>query len=57
MSKIQQPQIKTAEEAVARDAAAAIEAGFAKAAADMGITEEQFPAFYQAGVELIQKLK
>lgn len=55
MSNPANKQIKTAEEAVQRDANAAFETGFAKAAAELGVTDAQFPGFYKAGLDLQAK--
>jgi hypothetical protein len=41
-----------AEEAVQRDDHAAFELGFQKAAAELGVTKEQYQDFYKSGLEL-----
>ena len=59
------PHIKTASEATPErlsaidqyDAAQAFEMGFAKAAHDLGLSEKQYTAFYQLGLEKLQALQ
>lgn len=59
------PHIKTASEATADrlaaidqyDAAQAFELGFAKAAHDLGLNEEQYAQFYALAVEKLAAIK
>lgn len=48
-------QMKKIAEAEERDRAAAFDLGFAKAAEDAGLTQEQHDALYDLGVQLLQQ--
>lgn len=51
MNKEQMQKVAAAEE---RDRTAAFDLGFAKAAEDAGLTQEQHDAMYNLGVEVLQ---